>query len=158
MKLLINSLMISLLIFVLGCTENVKKADTNVVMNNPAIPKSDTYSFEGCRQMIIGKDTAYIALQESGDSLYGPLEYKRFEKDSNKGKVRLIKKAGRAEGWYNFKSEGMNSVRQIIFEIKGDSLAEAYGDIVMKGDTAMFKYPHALQFEEKHSFVKTNCK
>ena len=157
MKNYFNLFFLSLL--AVGCAQNERQPiSSDVAKNNSATAKNNSYSMTGCRQMIIGKDTAYITLQESGDSVYGPLGYKRFEKDSNKGNVHLIKKAGRAEGWYNFQSEGMNSVRQIIFELRGDSLSEAYGDIVMKGDTAMFKYPHALQFEEKHSFVKINCK
>jgi len=157
MKNFFNLFFVSLL--AAGCSQNEKQTDSsNVAANNSAIATKDSYSMVGCRQMIIGKDTANIALQESGDSLYGPLEYKRFEKDSNKGIVCLLKRNGRAEGWYNFQSEGMNSVRQVIFKLSGDSLSEAYGDITVKGDTAMFKYPHALQFEEKHSFVKTNCK
>ena len=148
-----------LLLFAAGCAQNEKQTDKSIVAANNSIPEiKSTYSMAGCRQMIIEKDTAYMALQESGDSLYGPLEYKRFEKDSNKGKVYLIKKANRAEGWYSFQSEGMNSVKQIIFKLSGDSLLEAYGDIVMRGDTVMFKYPHALQFEEKHSYIKVNCR
>ncbi len=139
-----------------GCGVNDKTSANEVAVTDT--PTNDILSPAGCHSMIIEKDTAYMSLQESGDSLYGPLEYKRFEKDSNKGTVRLLKKNGRAEGWYYFQSEGMQSVRQVIFKMSGDSLSEAYGDIILKGDTAMYKYPHALQFEEKHSFVKVNCK
>jgi len=139
-----------------GCGGNEKKVSNNISVTDTAI--NILPSSSGCHTMVIEKDTAYMSLEESGDSLYGPLDYKRFEKDSNKGFVRLLKRNGRAEGWYNFESEGKTTVRQIIFKLSGDSLSEAYGDIIMKGDTAIFKYPQALQFEEKHSFVKTNCK
>ena len=154
-----NSYLILLSLLVAGCAQKEKQKSTGTVAANTSeIVTNTNYSMAGCRQMIIDKDTAYIALQESGDSLYGTLEYKRFEKDSNKGKIHLLKKTGRAEGWYNFQSEGMNSVRQIILKLRGDSLSEAYGDIVMRSDTVMFKYPHALQFEEKHCYIKVNCK
>ncbi len=139
-----------------GCSENEKTVTNEIAVTDTAT--KDLPSPAGCHKMVIEKDTAYMSLQESGDSLYGPLEYKRFEKDSNKGIVRLLKRNGRAEGWYYFQSEGMQSVRQIIFKMSGDSLSEGYGEIMMKGDTALFKYPQALQFEEKHSFVKVNCK
>lgn len=148
--------LIMFLVAAAGCGGNEKTLTNEVAVTDTAT--NNISSPAGCHIMVLEKDTAYMSLQESGDSLYGPLEYKRFEKDSNKGIVRLLKRNGRAEGWYNFQSEGMHSVRQIIFKMSGDSLSEGYGDIMMKGDTAMYKYPQALQFEEKHSFVKVNCK
>ncbi len=149
------AMMIILIAAGCGETESRNKEEIVAVIEDPVISFT---SYAGCHQMVIDKDTAYMSLQAGGDSLYGPLEYNRFEKDSNKGTVILKEKNNKLEGWYRFQSEGMNSVRQIIFKMNGDSLSEAYGDIEMKADTAMYKYPQTLQFEEKHSFKKTNCK
>lgn len=98
-----------------------------------------------------------MQLGKHGDSLYGTLEYRRFAKDDNKGTVVLLRTGDKAVGWYNFLSEGMSSVRQIKFKITDSSFAEAYGDIEMRGDTAVYKFPATVNFEEKHPFVKIPC-
>ena len=46
---------------------------------------------------------------------------------------------------------------KLFIKTKANSFAEGYGDIKMNNDTAIFKYPHALNFEEKHPFNKVNC-
>ena len=138
-----------------SCVETVKEK------KEPAQEKvaiADTASLSGCYQMLISGDTALMNLTQNGEKLSGSLVYKRKDKDSNKGNVLLTKTGQRAEGYYTFKSEGQTSVRQIIFKINGNSFAEGYGDIEMKNDTAVFKYPHALNFEEKHAFSIVNCK
>ena len=99
-----------------------------------------------------------MELKQDGDRLVGPLVYKRFEKDSNTGNVVLLQKKDRLVGWYTFQSEGMASVRQIVFLPGNNNLSEGYGDLGVKGDTAFFKYPATLQFEIKHPFNKVNCK
>lgn len=139
-----------------ACSEskNEKKEpvpETETKITEPA-------SFDGCYEMVIAGDTAFMKLKQSGDSLAGDLRYKRKEKDSNIGNVVLKKIDSRGEGYYTFQSEGKTSVRQIIFKINGSSFAEGYGDIEMKNDTAVLKYPHALNFEEKHPFNKVTCK
>ena len=149
-----------ILYFTCGCSgddNTVPSAETPAAAHNDS-SASVPANLAGCYRMTIEKDTAFLELKQEGDSLYGPLVYKRFEKDSNTGTVRMKLLKGLANGWYVFHSEGKSSVRQIIFQASDSSLAEGYGDIEMKGDSACFKYPHALRFEEKHLFVKMACK
>ena len=124
---------------------------------SPVVPAAPD-SLSGCYQMIIGKDTALMELHLQNDSLSGELRYKRFEKDSNAGRVRLQYNKKQWEGWYDFRSEGKATVRQIIFEYEQGLLDEAYGDVVMKGDSVFYKYPSTLNFERSHPFRKTACK
>ena len=119
---------------------------------------SRSASLNGCYEMIISGDTAFMKLEENNDVLNGTLIYKRKDKDGNKGNVVLTKINNRAEGYYTFQSEGKTSVRQIIFKINGNAFAEGSGKIEMKNDTAVYKYPHALNFEEKHIFNHVICK
>ena len=143
------------LFFLSACSETPQEK------KDPAQEKvaiAETRSLDGCYEMVISGDSAFMNLTQNGENLSGSLIYKRKDKDSNKGNVVLKKTDGRAEGYYTFQSEGQTSVRQIIFKINNNSFAEAYGDIEMKSDTAVFKYPHALNFEEKHSFNKIDCK
>ena len=140
----------------LSCSES----NNEKVESKPVIPVTTPApeSLNGCYEMVISGDTAFMNIEQSSDMLNGTLKYKRKDKDSNKGKVVLTKTGNRAEGFYTFQSEGLTSVRQIVFKINNNSFAEGYGNIEMKNDTAVFKYPHALNFEEKHTFNKVTCK
>lgn len=108
--------------------------------------------------MVIDGDTAFMKLNQIKDSLYGSLSYKRKAGSSDDGEINLKTTAGRAEGFYTFKNAGKSLVRQVVFRIKENALAEGYGDLKMQNDTALLKYPHAINFEEKHSFNKVKCK
>lgn len=140
----------------LSCKEtiNEKKESNPETVIKVTVPAS----LNGCYEMIISSDTAFMKLVQNNDLLTGTLVYKRKEKDSNKGNVVLTKLNNRAEGYYTFQSEGKTSVRQMVFKIEKNSFAEGYGDIEMKKDTAIFKYSHALNFEEKHVFNHVICK
>ena len=140
----------------LSCSEsNNEKVETKPVATETTVAPA---SLNGCYEMVISGDTAFMNIEQSSDNLNGVLKYKRKDKDSNNGKIVLTKTGNRAEGFYTFQSEGLTSVRQIVFKINNNSFAEGYGNIEMKNDTAVFKYPHALNFEEKHTFNKVTCK
>ena len=144
------------LLLFLSCSESSnEKVETKPVT---AATTAAPASLNGCYEMIISGDTAFMNIEQSSDMLNGTLKYKRKDKDSNNGKIVLTKTGNRAEGYYTFQSEGLKSVRQIVFKINNNSFAEGYGNIEMKNDTAVFKYPHALNFEEKHTFNKVTCK
>lgn len=152
---------ITIVIFLFAsCAENKDDAQKGTETTNYKIDsakKIQNYNINGCYKMIIENDTATLKVSQQKDSIIGSLIYKRKEKDSNKGEVHLLKTKDRVEGWYTYQSEGTTSVRQIVFKTTDSSFAEAYGDIKMRNDTALFKYPHALNYEEKHSFNKVNC-
>lgn len=153
MKIYLLPIMALILLSSCSDTENEKKETVP-----EKVPVAETGLLDGCYQMVISGDTAVMNLKQNGDNLTGSLIYKRKDKDSNTGNVVLTKTGGRAEGYYTFQSEGHASVRQIVFKIIGNSLAEGYGNIEIKNDTAVLKYPHALNFEEKHAFAKVNCR
>ncbi|MEJ7609929.1 MAG: hypothetical protein WKF88_01990 [Ferruginibacter sp.] len=141
-----------------GCSGDDETIASQPVATVSKDVASGPASLAGCYRMTIEKDTAYLELKQEGDSAFGPLVYKRFEKDSNTGTVSLKLAGDHADGWYIFNSEGKSTVRQIMFKTDSSGLAEGYGDIAIKGDSAYFKYPHALHFEEKHHFLRMPCK
>ncbi len=149
-------LIIPTAIFLCACSESPKEKKESTPA--PVVKIAEPAIFDGCYEMIISGDTASLNIKQNNASFSGSLLYNRKGKDSNKGNVMLSKINDRVEGYYTFESEGKISVRQIIFKIIGNTLAEGYGDIEMKNDTAILKYPHALNFEEKHAFKKVNCK
>lgn len=112
----------------------------------------------GCYQMVIDKDSATMNLTINGNNVSGKLDYKRFQKDNNTGNFTGTIDSNRINAWYSFQAEGTISVRQVVFKIDGDKLLEGYGDIGAKGDTAYFKYPHALTYENNHPYTKIACR
>ena len=134
------------------------KVETVIIAEDSTSSSKDSPTFTGCYMMVIEKDTAYMHLDDSAGYFTGHLSYKRFEKDSNRGTVIVKPDKDKLKGWYSFLSEGQLSMREIIFKINGSALAEAYGEVEMKGDTVTFKYPATLNFEDGHTFKKTECK
>jgi len=145
-------------VFMSACGSGIKSGP-----NDPNETKLDTSSktlpvdLNGCYLMNIGKDTAKLHLEVEGIHVSGTLSYKRFEKDSNSGTIDGIIEGEKIKLWYRFASEGKISVREVYFKIVGGKLAEGYGDIGLRNDTAIFKYPSTLNYEEKHPYLKTAC-
>lgn len=153
------------LIFIIGllisCNSNPENSPENTndsiaVDNHPA--SELLLGSGGCFLMIQQKDTATLNIKVvDHDVVSGVLQYKRFEKDQNNGSINGLIRENLIIANYTFQSEGMSSVREIVFKIKGDSLFEGYGEIVVKNDTAKFADKSNLKFMET-PFVKVNCK
>ena len=148
---------LSFLLILLACNNAEKKSTEN--KTEVTVTKASISDLQpGCYQMIIDKDSALFNLDIKGDSVFGNLAYNRFEKDDNNGAFVGHADSNKVTGWYRFQSEGMVTVREVVFKIVDNGLAEAYGDVSAKGDTAIFKYPHTLTYEETHLYKKINCK
>jgi hypothetical protein len=123
--------------------------------NDKAVSKIALSS--GCYSMIQQKDTAILEVDVVVDTnLSGRLQYRRFEKDDNAGVIDGVIRDGLIIADYTFQSEGRSSVRQIVLQIKGDSLFEGYGEIKVNGDTARFVDVSQLKFMTT-PFVKVDC-
>jgi len=142
-------------IAVAGCNVNEEKSSGTGNAVSPVYNKENLS--QGCYRMIVGRDSAIMNLNLDGDSVTGTLQYNRFEKDDNAGNFAGKVDSNKVIGWYKFQSEGVITVRQVIFKITGDKLAEGYGDVNAVGDTAYFSYPHTLNYEETHPFEKITC-
>lgn len=159
MKFCLSIIIIGLLFN--SCSQGLENTETYKQVENVKIDSLSSiqnFTMDGCYMMIIENDTAIMNVTQQQDSITGSLVYKRDGKDNNTGSVSLVKTSNRVEGWYRYQSEGKISVRQIVFKTTSNSFSEGYGDIKMNNDTAFFKYPHALNFEDKHPFNKVNCK
>ncbi|MHA4894509.1 hypothetical protein ACXZ1K_07130 [Pedobacter sp. PWIIR3] len=134
-------------------TDTVAKTskDTTAVVSNDQ-------ELGNCYAYIKNRDTAYLNLQIAGEEVTGDLSYKLFEKDSNKGKIAGELKGDTIIAEYTFDSEGMRSVREIVFLHKGGQLIEGFGDVEQKGVKTVFKNRAALKFDNGLVFEKTDCK
>ncbi len=105
------------------------------------------------------RDTATLELNIAGEELTGLLAYKFFEKDSNTGKIAGELKGDTIIAEYIFDSEGLRSVREVIFVKKDDgNIYEGTGEVIEKQGKMVFKDRSALKFNPTMMFVKTSCK
>ena len=112
----------------------------------------------GCYSWTTGRDTATLHLQVKETQVTGNLIYDWSEKDRNAGTLQGIVQDSLIVASYTFQSEGMTSVREVVFKIKGDLLIEGFGDINTRGDTVKYKNKAKLQFQNDRPFIKGACK
>ncbi|HEX7847728.1 MAG TPA: hypothetical protein VF476_18135 [Chitinophagaceae bacterium] len=123
--------------------------------SQPAAPGPS--SFVTCYQYITAKDTVQLKLIDVDKAITGTLVYKLFEKDRNKGTILGYIKDGLLVADYTFMSEGMQSVRQVVFKQDNDSFMEGYGEIEIKNDRASFKDISSLKFDGPIKLLKVPC-
>ncbi len=149
-------------IFMAGCTSQTQEDQTeDVTKDTSSVSEKGApmpLLVPGCYSWIAKKDSALLKLDVSGNDVSGDLKYFLYEKDNNKGTIRGTLQDSLIVADYTFQSEGMTSVRQVVFKIHGDSLTEGFGDIDMKGDSSRFKNISELQFQNERPFIKTDCK
>jgi hypothetical protein len=134
-------------------SSKVIAVDTTFTASNPKKSSSECYVY------IKNRDTAALKLNLEGEELTGELDYKLFEKDSNKGKIAGEMKGDTIIAEYTFDSEGMRSVREVVFVKKDDgNIYEGVGEVLEKDGKMVFKNRSALKFNPTMVFTKTNCK
>ena len=129
-------------------------------------PEPDPYNKEpgekyadvnGCYLKILKRDTFAIKLDQTGSSVTGKLSFDNYEKDGSTGTVHGTIDANIIKLWYNFASEGMNSVMEVYFKKEGDHLLRGTGPSDAKGDTSYYTDHSAIQYTYDQSFNKLQC-
>jgi hypothetical protein len=129
--------------------------DTGISNVNDTMALDTTVS--GCYSLITGRDTASLQLQRRGTTATGSLSYNLYQKDRNDGTFQGELIGDRLVVWYMFRSEGVMSVRQEIFQVRPDKLWPAVGEVTVMNDTARFVNPDRLRFDSTRAFVKVKC-
>jgi len=147
-----------------SCTSNnaEKKAkDTTEMIAldttfRPANPAPENSS--NCYLYVNKKDTASIKLQIKGEELTGTLHYNIFEKDQNNGTIAGEMKGDTIIADYTFDSEGLRSVRQVVFLKKEGKLYEGYGEMKEQNGKFTFVNRAKLKFNDHFTFNPVDCK
>jgi hypothetical protein len=134
-----------------------KNTEPKVTDNNP--PAGETSSIAGCYVSRTGKDVYTLQVKpEEGNSVSGSLSFQNFEKDSSSGTFNGTYDDGILLGDYAFRSEGMDSVMQVIFKKSGDDFIRGYGDV--NADGTSFTDIHNITFDPSSTlnvFKKEPC-
>jgi hypothetical protein len=115
---------------------------------------------EECYRAILKKDTISMTLALKGNQLTsGKLSYNFYEKDKSFGTLVGKIKGDTLFADYAFMSEGLATVRQVVFLKKGNTYVEGYGDVTddNKGKVT-FKDVAQLKFDGNIVLSKVDCK
>lgn len=153
------------LLAILSCSNRDEGADNG--NNKSASPHSNAEKYidtsvkvirlDGCYQMTIKRDTANMKLNIVNSTVTGDLVYDWNEKDGNAGTLKGVLRDSLIFADYSFQSEGMTSVREVIFKIKDDSLQWGYGNITEKEGKIIFRDRDKIQFDSNSPFIKIPC-
>ncbi len=98
-------------------------------------PSGVASTIEGCYISHLAKDVYTLKVEnETNGNFTGKLSFQNFEKDSSSGTYVGTYKDGILLGDYSFRSEGMDSVMQVIFKKTGETFVRGYGDLIATGD------------------------
>jgi hypothetical protein len=112
-----------------------------------------------CFQLVANNDTITMVLNtNSHNEVNGELVYKIYQKDKNEGTIIGNIKGDTLIADYTFKSEGVSSIREVVFLKKAGTFIEGYGDLIETNGKMIFKDKKFLKFDSKMTLSKVDCK
>lgn len=111
----------------------------------------------GCYQMILKQDTAFLNLTVKDTTVTGDLWYRWYARDANNGTLQGVLRNDTIYGDYTFRSEGLTSVREVIFKIENGTLLQGFGDLTERNGKIVFTDKSTLQFQTNNPFLKVPC-
>jgi len=140
-----------------ACNGGEKKTSITTTMDSPKTETKPAEPVRDCYAGKRGKDTVTLSYMINDNVVTGELMYNYFEKDKNTGTIKGKFSGDTLFADYNFKSEGMMSVREVVFVKKGNTLVEGYGDGEEKDGKWVFKKKDALKFDNSIVLDKVVC-
>jgi hypothetical protein len=110
-----------------------------------------------CYASFRNKDVVLLSFTQMDSLITGDLAYSYYEKDRNKGTIKGVMRGDTIIADYNFESEGIMSVREVVFLKKDDNLVEGFGDVVDDRGKMIYKNRASLAFDNSLVLKKVNC-
>ena len=146
--------------FLIAVSCNTKKKDTPSTKDKESTQlekKKPKGLQKGCYVYNDNRSTISLQVLKKGDSIIGTLLFALAKKDKNTGRFIGRIKDSVLMADYTFESEGVESVREVAFRIKNDTLLQGYGPTEMKGEKQVFTRPSSLTFNTEFPLVKKPC-
>ena len=135
--------------------DSAGKLSTTKTFSNPT-PEP----LRGCFMGSLKQDRYYLnILTQEGFNVTGKITIKNSQKDSSNGTFTGTFDGTILTGMYTFSSEGTQSIRELFFKAKGDSILQGFGPVEENGNTA--KFVRQLNITWDNSYLlkySTNCK
>lgn len=117
-------------------------------------PQTPKAKIVGCYVAKIAKDRFILDITEQdGKDVKANIAYLNFEKDSSTGTFVGTYVDGILDGIYSFKSEGMNSRREVIYRQVKNGFISGFGPIEMVGDLEKLKRPLVLTWNSTFIYL-----
>jgi len=152
------------MVAVYGCTNETEGESSSIDTAGAHAGASNTGTLStvalrtGCYEMVMKRDTATLQLHVADTIITGRLDYNWHEKDHNTGTIRGYLQDSLIVADYTFESEGMTSVREVIFKLQGNTLLQGFGELKEENGKIVFTDKNMLQFTNANPFFKVNCK
>ena len=155
-----NCILILSVLFLFACNSTPKE-DAQATVNNDTLSdvtmKSSAPDLDGCYFSYHDQDSSSLNITVKNGDVTGTLNYNIFQKDKNSGTISGKYMDSLIVGNYTFNSEGVSSVREVVFKVANGELIEGYGDIKMSGNIVKFKDISQLKYLDKSPFIKKEC-
>ena len=140
------------LLLMISCKKEMTLEDIKI--EKPVNPFSEI-----CYQGVQGKDTISMTLITKGKQLqYGKLAYDFFEKDQNEGTLVGTFRGDTLVGKYSFRSEGIDSVREVVFLKDGKNYLVGHGAMIADpSGKLLFKDIRTVQFDTSFLLLEVPC-
>jgi hypothetical protein len=129
-------------------------AEQSLAVPTPSAMESGT----SCYAWIKNRDTVDMKLNVDGEEVTGQLNYRWYEKDKSLGTFSGEMNGDTLIAEYIFDSEGMRSVREIVFLKKDNKFYQGTGEMAEKGSKVMFLDKSKLDFSNDIVLDATDCK
>lgn len=115
-------------------------------------------SMKGCYVARLGEDIYTLKIEnENNDIISGLLSYNNYQKDSSAGVFSGTYKDDILLGDYSFFSEGMFSIREVIFKKEGNTFIQGFGPVETEGNKETFIDIKDIYFDTNSIFIKEDC-
>ncbi|MCH5716835.1 hypothetical protein [Niabella hibiscisoli] len=144
-------------IVLISCSNGPRQGDESSIDSTiSTADKIQPIVSDECYLFIAAKDTYALKINIADTVVKGTAVFRNFEKDSNYGTVEGAMNGDVMHLWYNFQSEGMNSVRELYFKKNGDQLITGISNEATRADTAYMPDAKAVSYTGP-VYVKGNC-
>jgi hypothetical protein len=150
-----------LLITMLAVFSSCKKGSTEPVEMEAGPPKeAELVEPPGDQCYVYKKDNNTVSLSfkvNTHQDFIGKLSYDLVGKDKNDGLFIGSVTGDTLIGDYTFKSEGVESMREVAFLQKDGAYIEGYGDVMETNGRMVFKDKKKLKFDTNTRLTKVDC-
>ena len=135
-------------------------ASCNTEKNQESTTKTEvkTTQTETCYQHTKDSSTIRLNVTINDNMITGNLTYDYYQKDKSKGTIKGQLKSDTLFADYTFMSEGVESVREVVFIKTANGWIEGYGEIDDKDGKVVFKNRNKITFDNNVVLKETACK
>ena len=152
------SVIIVMLVIFVSCKKEATLPTPQITPDPPKEAEIVEPSGDQCYVSSVNNSTVKLSFNvNSHQEVNGKLSYSLYGKDKNEGIINGNMVGDTLIADYTFDSEGVSSVRQVVFLQKEGTFIEGYGETVTANDRVSFKDKKKLKFDTEKTLLKVNC-